>query len=114
MNHKLRNDIILIVSLTILLVSACLIIFFLSKKGKYAEIRNGDEVILKVPLDEDKEYVVEGKISEVKIVVKNGEVYVKESGCPDKICIEMGKISKTNDKPIYCAPNEILIVVVEE
>ena len=51
MNHKLRNDIILIVSLTILLVSACLIIFFLSKKGKYAEIRNGDEVILKVPQD---------------------------------------------------------------
>ena len=114
MNHKLRNDIILIVSIVILLVSVCLIIFFTSKKGKYAEVRKDDKVIMKIPLDEDKEYIVEGKISEVKIVVKNGGVHVEESGCPDKVCIKMGTISKTNDRPIFCAPNEILIVVVEE
>lgn len=114
MSHKLRNDIILIISIVIILVTACLIIYFTSKKGKYAEIRSGDEVIMKISLDEDKEYIVEGKISPVKIIVKNGGVHVEESGCPDKICINMGTISKTNDRPIYCAPNEILIVVVEE
>ena len=114
MNHRLRNDIILISSIVIILVTICLIIFFTSKKGKYAEVSYGDEVIMKLPLDEDKEYIVEGKISEVKIIVKNGGVHIEESGCPDKICIQMGTISKTNDRPIYCAPNEILIVVVEE
>ena len=114
MNHKIRNDIILIASIVIILVTILLIVIFTSKKGKYAEVRKGDEVIMKLPLDEDKEYIVEGKISTVKIVVKNGGVYVAESGCPDKICMDMGTISKTNDRPIFCAPNEILIVVVEE
>ncbi|MCR4898392.1 MAG: NusG domain II-containing protein [Acholeplasmatales bacterium] len=114
MNHKIRNDIILISSIVTILVTILLIVIFTSKKGKYAEVRKGDEVIMKLPLDEDKEYIVEGKISPVKIVVKNGGVYVAESGCPDKICMDMGTISKTNDRPIFCAPNEILIVVVEE
>ena len=44
------------------------------------------------------------------LVVENGEAWVTEANCPDKICMAMGKISR-NGEFIACLPNRLLIVV---
>ena len=44
------------------------------------------------------------------LVVGNGEAWVTEANCPDKICMAMGKISR-NGEFIACLPNRLLIVV---
>ena len=44
------------------------------------------------------------------LVVENGEAWVSEANCPDKICMGMGKISR-NGEFIACLPNRLLIVV---
>ena len=44
------------------------------------------------------------------LVIQDGEAWVSEANCPDKICMGMGKISR-NGEFIACLPNLLLIVV---
>ena len=44
------------------------------------------------------------------LVVENGEAWVSEADCPDKVCMGMGRISR-NGEFIACLPNRLLIVV---
>ena len=44
------------------------------------------------------------------LVVENGEAWVSEANCPDKVCMGMGKISR-NGEFIACLPNRLIIVV---
>ena len=44
------------------------------------------------------------------LVVSGGEAWVSEANCPDKICMGMGKISRSGDF-IACMPNRVLIIV---
>ena len=44
------------------------------------------------------------------LVVENGEAWVSEADCPDKVCMGMGKISR-NGEFIACLPNRLLIVI---
>ena len=44
------------------------------------------------------------------LVVENGEAWVSEASCPDKVCMGMGKISR-NGEFIACLPNRLIVVV---
>ena len=44
------------------------------------------------------------------LVVENGEAWVSEANCPDKVCMGMGHISK-NGEFIACLPNRLIVVV---
>ena len=44
------------------------------------------------------------------LVVENGEAWVSEANCPDKVCMGMGRISR-NGEFIACLPNRLLVVV---
>ncbi|MBR0161616.1 MAG: NusG domain II-containing protein [Oscillospiraceae bacterium] len=44
------------------------------------------------------------------LVIADGEAWVSEADCPDKICMGMGKISR-NGEFIACLPNRVLIVI---
>ena len=44
------------------------------------------------------------------ILVEKGQISVSEASCPDKICIQQGKISSSL-KPIVCLPNKLMIVI---
>jgi len=40
------------------------------------------------------------------VQIRNGEVFVAKSQCPDQLCIKQGKL---NSFPIVCAPEKIVI-----
>ncbi len=47
------------------------------------------------------------------IVIEDSAVFVRESDCPLKICIQMGRISRQNDW-IACVPHRIIITIEGE
>ena len=49
-------------------------------------------------------------VSDGLLKVENGEAWVSEANCPDKVCMGMGKISR-NGEFIACLPNRLLVVV---
>lgn len=65
-------------------------------------------------LKSDRTIDLNGPHSEIKInIIKNGYVFVSESGCPLKICKKMGKKNRVNDI-IVCIPNHLIIRVEGE
>ena len=74
----------------------------------------GNFVIINTPdgkyrylLSKDRTIKLKGLLGDFVVEIKNGEVYVKETSCPQKIC-QRFKISKANEN-IICIPNMISI-----
>lgn len=60
------------------------------------------------PLHIDREIVLADKLT---IVISDSKVYVKESDCPDKVCMHSGVIARAN-QTIVCAPFGIVIKII--
>ena len=65
------------------------------------------------PLDADRILEVEGPLGITRIVVKDGEVWVEDSPCREKICIKMGHKKRVGEQ-VVCIPNRVLVEVVGE
>lgn len=107
---KRRNDIILI---TLLLagIVALFIMFFVRKESGnqlYVNIYHKEELLYSLPLEKNDKVIVEGDVSEMIIVIKNGRVHVDYSGCDNQICVHEGEKNQEYDV-ITCLPNRIYI-----
>ena len=47
------------------------------------------------------------------IAVENGYAYMKSATCPDKICVNTGKIND-NSRDIICLPNKVMVKVTKK
>lgn len=75
-------------------------------KGKSAQIIVDGEVKEIISLDEAYEKEING----VVICCEKGEIFIKESDCPDKVCVRSGRISKSGEG-IICAPNRVAVKI---
>ena len=110
---KIRNDIILIISIAILIIGSFvwwIIANIDSPDRLYVNIYHDEELLYSVPLDEDKEIEVKGSIGILHIVIEDGYVFVEEADCPNHICVKEGKINKNNET-ITCIPNLVYIKI---
>ena len=107
---KRRNDIILILIILAGIVSLFIFVFMRNSYGDvpYINIYHQDKVLYSVPLEKNDRITVEGDISKMVIVIKNGRVHVEESGCDNQICVHEGEKSSLNEM-ITCLPNKIYI-----
>lgn len=101
-----------LIILTVIAVSVSTIILLRSfvKKPKFVEIKTP---YLKTiySISENREIELDGKIGKIKIEIKDMKVRVKESSCPNKICVKTGWISRSGEI-IVCAPNEVTIRIL--
>ena len=84
----------------------------LSPRGDVAVISVNGEEYARLPLKEDAELWVSTEYGENLVVVKNGEVYIKEADCPDKVCVRTGKANAL--KSVVCAPHRLTVTVETE
>ncbi len=45
-----------------------------------------------------------------RLVIEGGEAYISHADCPDKTCVNMGKISRVGEK-IICLPNRVAVEI---
>ena len=45
-----------------------------------------------------------------KVVITDGEVWMEEADCPDKLCVLQGKISRSG-QTIICLPNKTMVTI---
>ena len=110
---KLRNDLILILSL--LLVAAVTLIVLLSRTQKtnlVAKISVQNDVVETIDLskNEEADYYIDGLKGKLHIHTKNGAIAVIESNCPHQDCVHMGYVNESG-RPIICAYNAVTIVI---
>lgn len=82
---------------------------FVSEKGKVCRISVDGKVCGELSLSEDGELKLPG----CTVKVTNGEVFVVDSTCPDKVCEKTGRISKSGES-IICVPNRVSVEITGE
>lgn len=102
------GDIIIFAILLIAFVVS-LVFIFLPSKGDVVEIYHSGKLVKSISLTEDATF----EISEVTIQVKDGEVFVLKSSCPDQLCVKNKHIKKEGES-IICLPNQVIIKITGE
>lgn len=100
-----KGDFILII--TALLFFAML---FLPKEGgSVVRVSVNGELYKEASLDKNCEIRVKSEFGENTVVIKNGEVFITDADCPDKLCekLRLGKASKS----IVCLPNRLSVTL---
>ena len=103
------------IAVVALMILVCLAWIFLQENatisGNVAEIRVDNEIVKTLDLSQNTKITVQGKNNiKLVVVVDDGSIYVKSSECPDKICVNKGRISKEYET-IVCLPARTIIEV---
>ena len=103
-----RGDRILVAALAalaLLLVPLTLAHGAESARDVIIEAPDGTSV---VPLGDDAELRIEGRVGVVEVVVRDGGVRVEEADCPDSVCVHTGTIDSPGSV-IACVPNGVVV-----
>ncbi len=111
MNKKIVKDVVLILVLLTLGISAFLIIESRREEGACVRITVDGELFAEYSLSEDGEYILNGGTN--LLVISDGKAFIKEAHCPDGLCVNQGRISRSGER-IVCLPNRVMIEVIAE
>lgn len=112
-----RNDLLLGAGLLLAALCIWCVIFFVQKNGS----KEGVTVVVTVDGEEYYSGLLSGENQHGerieldidghnKVVIADGEVWMAEADCPDKLCISQGKISRTG-QTIICLPNKTMVTI---
>ncbi|MCC8076473.1 MAG: NusG domain II-containing protein [Clostridiales bacterium] len=116
---KKRYDLLLLAALV--LVGLGLTAFVLLSRmnstsdGLTVTIRQDNEVVATLPLDEDATYAVQDEDGDTTnlVVIEDGTVHMEEADCPDQLCVKQGKIRYAGDS-LICLPNRVVVEISGE
>ncbi|MDD7280983.1 NusG domain II-containing protein [Floccifex sp.] len=89
----------------------CLIPLFLSNSQKecvVVQVKNKE--VLRLDLNENGTWTVDGTLGNVVIEIKDGKVRVTQENSPQHLCSKQGYVSNAN-VPIVCLPNETVVQI---
>lgn len=107
MKKSLIRDIGIVAA--ILLVCA-LAIFFMSgrESGQWAVVTVDAVEVARYDLNVDGVYPLNGGTN--VLVIENHEAHVSEADCPDKLCVNQGRIRGAGQM-IVCLPNKLTVTI---
>ena len=111
--RKIRNDIILALSVLTFAAAALIIFHSCSSGGKTVNVVINGDVLKSYSLSEDARATISTGDSSSGVnvlVIKDGKVYVESANCRDQICVEHAPISKSGET-IVCLPHSVVIEI---
>lgn len=107
---KKRTPVELVVLAVLLLAAAAAgLRFFLGRTpGTWAVVRVEGREIARYSLTQDGVYPLNGGTN--VLTVENGSAAVTQADCPDKICVEQGRVRYTG-QCITCLPNKLTVTL---
>lgn len=111
---KLRNDIILFVSLLFAALAVWGAVKLTRKPGKFVVIEIEGKISSVYPIDTDLRLdLITGDGHVNTLVISNGKAYVESADCPDKLCVKQHAVSMTGET-IICLPHKLVIRIEGE
>jgi|GEM_PF-377735 len=110
MTQKRKRELILI---AVLCLAALLLLLWQrlgsSKRGMRVIVSQYGTVVGDYPLSKDREDVFQTSDGGVNtLIIHNGEAWISEANCPDKVCVHTGRISRTGEI-IACLPHRLVM-----
>ncbi len=107
------GDKILIGVLLILSLASFPLIRMTAQPGSLVQIEADGKLFCTASLHEKHTFAVPGPLGKTMVIIHDGEVYVPESPCLNKICIKTGHISLAGEM-IACVPNKVVVRITGE
>lgn len=105
-----KKDLILLCVILALALTVYLVLFLIYKdSGEVVVVRVSGEEYARLPLNEDTELIIDGSGGTNLLVIKDGQAFISEASCPDRICVHTGVASEI--KTIVCMPNEVTVSI---
>ncbi|MDP3259113.1 MAG: NusG domain II-containing protein, partial [Thermodesulfovibrionales bacterium] len=101
-------DILLLAALIIISISGFIFIKKAFPQGTDVKIEVNGKLAYKLPLNSDATIAVKGIIGDTIVEIKNRKVRIKESPCPNKICVHIGWIDRG---AVICLPNRVTVFI---
>jgi len=108
--NKITAGDIIIAGIIFLISSALIAHSFISPSGGTARIFIDNKLVDEVNLKTDNTYQYQGVVSPIIVEVSGGNLRVIDSGCPLRLCIKRGKISRLGES-VVCLPNRFIAVI---
>ena len=106
---KLIGDLVLILALLFVGLFSFFAIRLTRGVGDTVLVTINGERVAEYPLSDDGEYSINGGSN--ILIISEGAAYMLEASCPDKLCVNQGKISMSGER-IVCLPNKIMIEIL--
>lgn len=97
----------------------CLGLFFLlwtylrQQEDRMVQVRVDGVCQKNFLLSDDVTYEIQGIDGTNTLRIANEQVWLTEADCPDKVCVQTGKISYVGQS-IICLPHRVVVEIVEE
>lgn len=112
-DSKKKRDLLLVIG--ILVIAGVFYIGTLiinQKPGAMVEVSVDGRVVEQFALNKNTQVTIHAYNGGTNhLVIQDGEAYIDEASCPDKVCIHQGKIHK-NGEMIVCLPNRMIAKIV--
>lgn len=109
---KTKAELILVIGLVI--VAGCIYLYLHyagAAKGAKVQILVDGEVTQEYDLFSSQKVAIETENGgQNMLVIDNGECYLDDANCPDKLCVKQGVISKSGQS-IICLPHKVVITI---
>ncbi len=104
-----KADLILVLAVVVVAAALFFWRFRIQENGTSVRVEVDGEVYGIYSLSEDQEIVINGTNT---LVISDGEAYMSEATCPDKLCVHQGRISADGEL-IVCLPNRVVVQIEE-
>lgn len=109
-NRKILYDVLLIMGILAAALAGYVLITFFGSSGQTVVISQDNTVLAEKPINVNDIFEISGENGYNRVVIDNGEVYMENADCPDKICVKTGHISKAGET-IVCLPHKVVIEI---
>lgn len=111
--REYQKDIVL--AAAVLAAAVVLLLLYRGKNGTedtdgVLEVTIDGELYGSFPMKEDMETTITTSHGSNTVVIEQGQAYVREADCPDKICAGMPRISQDGEM-ICCLPHRLFLTV---
>ena len=106
-----RLEVLIIAGVLVISLISALVIELVKEPGQGVIVRINGEEVADYSLSIDGIYEINGGTNILHIA--NGEAWLDDANCPDKLCVKQGKISKDGET-ITCLPNKVTVTVYGE
>ena len=98
----------------VVVIGVALFLVFLAGKrlGDGVVVSVDGRVVEKYSLFEEVDTVIEGVDGGTnRLIIKDGQAWIEEASCPDKLCVHQGKIKHITES-LVCLPNRVVVRII--
>ena len=103
-----RGDLYLIVGCLLAALVCCCLWFLLRQDGGTVIVEQNGRETARYALSEDRTVRIEGAAGYNLLVIENGEAWIMEADCPNRLCVQTGRI-RYGGQSIVCLPHRLAV-----